>query len=149
MNRWYPMQNVTPWIIGGLLLITPFALGAAAFTTPLLSAWILAAVVSVVSVSLALLWTSRPPHRLLVGMTVLVGLVLVLAPWALGESLLAIRSLTACILGGGLILAAGWSTMTPHVDWDRLLNDRSVRGSERGTQAFSSSRRVSHPASMR
>lgn len=107
MNIWRRWQDVASLVIGALLLLTPFAFGLAAMDAPALGAWILSAVVGVGAVALAFFWLAVPHKRWVEEITILLGLTLFVAPWALGEALLTAGALASAILGITLILAAG------------------------------------------
>lgn len=103
-KRW---QDIVPLVIGSLLLLTPLAFGLAAMDAPALGAWILSAVVGVGAVALAFFWLAVPHKRGVEEITILLGLMLFVAPWALGEALLTAGALSSAILGITLVMAAG------------------------------------------
>ena len=103
-KRW---QNRLPLLIGALLLLTPLVFGIAMIGTHSWNAWLLGAVVGVVAVALASLWWLFPDQGVVGGMTVVLGFVLLIAPWALGKSWLTVNAWALCILGIVLVSAAG------------------------------------------
>jgi hypothetical protein len=102
MHIWRRWQKVAPVVIGALLLLTPLVFGLATIGSPSLWAWILGAVVAVGAVALALLWLGYPRNRVIEGMVVPLGLVLLISPVLLG---LTAAALTACIMGAVLLTA--------------------------------------------
>ena len=60
------------------------------------------------AIILALLWLGFPRNGVVEALTALVGLVLFLVPWLLGESGLALDGWTSCIIGNVLVVGAGW-----------------------------------------
>jgi MFS-type transporter involved in bile tolerance (Atg22 family) len=120
-------------VLGVVLLITPFVFGIATFGSTSLDVWILGAVVSVVAVILALLWLGFPSNRVTEEMTVMVGLVLFISPWVLGEAVLTADAWASWIIGVLLIIAAGgvsaahWKrqvAIPTHRSWHKLTNHR-------------------------
>jgi membrane-bound ClpP family serine protease len=89
-NRW---QELTPKALGVLLIIVPFVFGIVTIGSNSWSAWVLGAVVGVVSIVLALLWFGFPGNRVTHGLMVMVGVVLFFTPWVMGESLLSAGAL--------------------------------------------------------
>jgi hypothetical protein len=103
-KRW---QDRLPLLLGALLLLTPLVFGIAMLSTHSWNAWLLGALVGVASVALASLWWLFPDQGVVGGMTVVLGFVLLIAPWALGESWLTANAWTLCLLGIILISSAG------------------------------------------
>jgi hypothetical protein len=107
MNIWRRWQAWTPAMIGVLLITTPFVFGLAMVGVASLGAWILGTVVGLVAVILALLWLGAPSNRATEAATVFVGLVLVIAPLALGESLLTAEAWPSYLMGVLFVATAG------------------------------------------
>ncbi len=111
MKTWRRWQDLTPRILGVLLIFVPFVYGMATIGTDSWNAWILGTVIGVVSMALALLWLGSPSNRVTEGMTVMVGTVLLITPWALDESSLSAGVWASCILGALLVVAAGYASI--------------------------------------
>jgi uncharacterized membrane protein HdeD (DUF308 family) len=94
-------------LLGVLLISVPFVFGITAFGTHALSAWILAAIVGVVAISLAVLWLAFPSNGLTSGATIMLGTVVAITPWVMEDSPSTAGALIASALGVLLILAAG------------------------------------------
>ena len=115
LRRW---QDWAPLVAGVLLITIPFVFGRATLGSRSLDAWVLGAIVGVVAVVLALLWLGFPVNRVTGGMTVIVGMILLISPWVLGLPWLAIDAWTSCIIGALLVIIAGglslenWSRQT-------------------------------------
>ena len=118
MKRMRQWQNWA-FLIPGLLLITvPFVFGRATLGSRSWDAWVLGAIVGLASVVLALLWLGFPGNRVTGGMTMIVGMILLISPWALGVPWIAVDAWASSIIGVILILSAGglslhnWSRQT-------------------------------------
>ena len=107
MKTWNRWQDWAPRLLGILLIFVPFVFGLATLGTGSWNAWMLGAVVGVVSMALALLWLGFPSNRVTEGLTVMVGTVLLITPWVLDESSITAGLWASCILGGLLVVAAG------------------------------------------
>ena len=108
-KRW---QDRLPLLPGALLLLTPLVFGIAMFSTHSWNAWLLGAIVGVASVALASSWWLFPDQGVVGGMTVVLGFVLLIAPWALGESWLTLNAWILCLFGIVLVSAAGGLAVT-------------------------------------
>ena len=111
MKTWNRWQELTPKVLGVLLISVPFVFGIATIGTHSWGAWVLGTVVSVVAMALALLWLGFPSNRVTEGMTVMVGTVLLIIPWALDESSLNVGVWASSILGALLIIGVARMAM--------------------------------------
>ncbi|HZU69294.1 MAG TPA: hypothetical protein VFA09_18600 [Ktedonobacteraceae bacterium] len=94
-------------VLGVLLISVPFVFGITAFGTLSLSAWILAAIVGVVAMALAILWLGFKSNGLVTGATIMLGTVVAITPWVMGDAPSPAGALIASVLGALLIVAAG------------------------------------------
>ena len=106
MKTWNRWQELTPKMLGALLIIVPFVFGIATIGSSSWDAWLLGAIVGVLSIVLALFWFGFPRNRVTEGLTVMVGVVLFITPWAMGKPLLSASTLASSILGVLLVIAA-------------------------------------------
>ena len=106
MKTWNRWQELTPKMLGALLIIVPFVFGIATIGSSSWDAWLLGTVVAVVSIVLGLLWFGFPINKLTEGLTVMVGVVLFITPWVMGESLLSASAWASSILGALLVVGA-------------------------------------------
>jgi uncharacterized membrane protein HdeD (DUF308 family) len=112
MKTWNRWQELTPKVLGVLLIIVPFVFGIATIGSSSWDAWLLGAVVAVVSIVLGLLWFGFPSNRVTEGLTVMVGTVLLITPWVLvDESSLGAGVWTSSILGALLVVGAATVSM--------------------------------------
>jgi membrane-bound ClpP family serine protease len=107
MKTWNRWQELTPKVLGVLLIVVPFVFGMATIGSSSWDAWVLGTVVGVVAMILALLWFGFPRNRVTEGLTVMMGTVLFITPWVLDESSLSVGVWASCIIGVLLIVAAG------------------------------------------
>ncbi|GAC1344949.1 MAG: SPW repeat protein [Ktedonobacteraceae bacterium] len=145
MKTWRRWQDWATLVLGMLLLITPFVFGIATFGSSSWSASILGAVVGVVAVILALLWLGFPSNRVTEGMTVIVGTVLFISPWMLGEGWLTAGAWTSSIVGVLLVIAAGAMSVE---NWSRQAGFPNYRASRKGlieSETPQGYRRLSNP----
>ena len=119
MKTWRRWQDWLPLVLGVLLFLTPFVFGIETLGSRSWDAWILGAIVGVVAVAFALLWLGFPSNRVTEGMTVLVGMVLFISPWVLGEAWLTASAWASCIVGVFLVIAAGRVSVE---NWSRKEN---------------------------
>jgi membrane-bound ClpP family serine protease len=94
-------------MLGVLLIIVPFVFGIETIGSSSWDAWLLGAVVGVVAIVLALLWFGFSSNRVTEGLTVMVGIVLFITPWVMGQSLLSAGAWASSIVGALLVAAAG------------------------------------------
>ena len=112
MKTWNRWQELTPKVLGVLLIIVPFVFGIATIGSSSWDAWLLGTVVAVVSIILGLLWFGFPSNRVTEGLTVMVGTVLLITPWVLvDESSLGAGVWTSSILGALLVVGAATVSM--------------------------------------
>jgi SPW repeat len=111
MNTWSRWQDWAPRMLGVLLLIVPFVFGIATIGSSSWDAWVLGTVVSVVAIILGLLWFGFASNRVTEGLTVMVGVVLLITPWVMGESLLSAGAWASSILGVLLVVGAARMAM--------------------------------------
>src|SRR5258708_14052392 len=72
MKTWNRWQELTPKVLGVLLIIVPFVFGITTIGSSSWDAWVLGAVGGVVAVFLALFWVGFPSNRGAGGLTVIV-----------------------------------------------------------------------------
>ena len=106
MKTWNRWQELTPKVLGVLLIIVPFVFGIVTIGSNSWGAWVLGAVVGVVSIVLALLWFGFPGNRVTHGLMVMVGVVLFFTPWVMGESLVSAGAWASSIVGALLVIGA-------------------------------------------
>src|SRR5260221_5887528 len=111
MKTWNRWQELTPKVLGVLLIVVPFVFGITTIGSSSWDAWVLGMVVGVVAIILALLWFGFPSNRLTEGLTVMMGTVLFITPWAMDESSVSAGVWASCIIGVLLIVAAGGMAM--------------------------------------
>ncbi len=112
MKTWNRWQELTPKVLGVLLIIVPFVFGIATIGSSSWDAWVLGTVVGVVTMILALLWFGLPNNRVTEGLTVMMGTVLFITPWVLvDESSLSVGVWTSSILGALLVVGAATVSM--------------------------------------
>lgn len=133
------LPNWLPRIVGALLFTVPLIFGIATFGSGVWRAWVLGTVVSVVAVGLALLWLGFATNGLIQGVTMGLGMLLLVTPWILREDGFSAGLLASSILGVFFMFAAG-SMLTK--TWDRLA-ERSAKQDVLGRPASHSYRRVS------
>ena len=107
MKTWNRWQELTPKVLGVLLIVVPFVFGITTIGSSSWDAWVLGMVVGVVAIILALLWFGFPSNRVTEGLTVMMGTVLFITPWVLDEPSLSAGVWASCIIGVLLIVAAG------------------------------------------
>ncbi len=135
------VQNWLPRIVGALLFAVPLIFGSAMFGIGPWSAWVLGIAVSVIAVGLALLWLAFSPNGLIQGLTMGVGMVLLVTPWVLSHSGFNPGALIASIFGMFFMLAAGSMLTTT---WNRPA-ERPLRQDSPETTHSYGYRRVSSP----
>src|SRR5258708_37008612 len=86
MKTWNRWEELTPKVLGVLLIVEPFVFGITTIGSSSWDAWVLGTVVGVVAIILALLWFGFPSNRVTEGLTVMWGTVLFIIPWALDET---------------------------------------------------------------
>ena len=124
MNTWRNWQARTPWLIGGLLFLTPWVFGVVALGSRSWWSWILATVIGVIAVSLAFLWWGLPRNRVIEALTIGTGIVVLIFPWTLGAT---VAVWASCLLGGLLVIATGGMALIPEGRRAWQPNDRPVR----------------------
>ena len=107
MKTWNRWQELTPKMLGVLLIFVPFVFGIETFASNSWNAWLLGATVGVVAIVLALLWFGFPRNRVTEWLTVMLGIVLFITPWVMGQSLLSAGVLASSIVGALLVVATG------------------------------------------
>ena len=106
-KTWRRWQDWMPLVLGVLLISVPLVFGMTTMSIHSLNAWVLGAVVGVVAMALAILWLGFESNGLTESVTMMLGTVLVITPWAMGLSALSVGTWASCILGAILVLAAG------------------------------------------
>jgi len=108
-------KNTTFWrdsinlLLGVWLIVSPFALGYAAQTTPSWNAYAIGVVIAVLSA--AALWQSQKWEEWL---SALLGAWLIISPWILGFSVGHVATWNQVIVGIVVGVLAFWSGMTEH-----------------------------------
>src|SRR5258706_7518513 len=75
MKTWNRWQELTPKVLGVLLIVVPFVFGITTIGSRSSDALVLGTVVGVVAIILALLWVGLASNRVTEGLTVMVGTV--------------------------------------------------------------------------
>jgi hypothetical protein len=146
MKTWNRWQDWAPRVLGILLIFVPFVYGIATIGTHSWNAWILGTVVSVVAMALALLWLGFSSNRLTEGLTMMVGTVLLITPWALDESSLSVGMWASCILGALLVVAAGGVSVVNSSRQAVFPTSWAWRGGSMESQKSDGYRPVSNPS---
>jgi len=111
MKTWNRWQELTPKVLGVLLIIVPFVFGIATIGSSSWDGWLLGTIVGVVSIILGLIWFGFTGNRVTEGLTVMVGVVLLITPWVMGESLLGAGAWASSIVGALLVVGAARMAM--------------------------------------
>lgn len=129
MRIWRRWQDWMPLVLGVLLISVPLVFGMTVISTHSWNAWVLGAVVGVVAMALAALWLGFASNGLTEGVTMMLGTVLIITPWAMGLSPLSVGTWASCILGTILVLAAGGVSAK---NWNRQAAFPTTWGLRRG-----------------
>ena len=116
MNALKRSQNLLPHIIGLLLIPSIFVYSALTMSTASWPVWVLGDLIGVTMMVLAMLWLAFPRNRATEALTMLLGAVLFVTPWLLGNVWLSSVALITCLFGA-FFIAAG--AILFERDWQR------------------------------
>ena len=135
MNTLKRLQNLLPRMIGVLFIPVIFVYSTFTMSSASWPVWILGDFIGVSMMVLAMLWLAFPRNRATEMLTMLIGAVLFVTPWLLGNVWLSGLALITCLFGAFFIASGAILYQKDH---------QGTFAAQRGTRT-GSVRRVSNP----